>query len=454
MANKPITDRELKAVLSTPGSHNTGALPSGGALHLLVKESGTPGVYSRSWVIRFQVNGRSYRKGLGTYKATPSLTDARKKAADYLAGWKEGVDIRKAPTEQAKPKARTLVKLFPEWIAMKAKLREGRIGGELTQRIEYRVRRHILPVLGDKTLDEITPADVANMLNAIPGTQGTRNKIKAYLAQIFQWARACGYFDQYRIEPTETKLLQPFLAEPQEKAEHRAFLSPSDLPRFIAALSTRDSLSCISSLALLFVILNCGRASMVRGQPLAGVPPLTWKQIERRGKVTVLHIAADQMKVKAAGDFEIILSRQSCAVLEYVKALRLSDSSNPDAVVFPNCHGAPICENSMTHQIRHLDARDRNAGGPGFRDPTHRDKNGAPRIATQHGISRATFRTWVADTAPEKAQIAEACLAHKGTGDSYGGAYNRSALNQHRARLLQEWADFCFSDCLEHFLNK
>ena len=76
------------------------------------------------------------------------------------------------------------------------------------------------------------------------------------------------------------------------------------------------------------------------------------------------------------------------------------------------------------------------------------------KIATQHGVSRASFRTWAADTHPEQKDIAETCLAHRVLGDQYGGAYNRSGYDSARAELLQEWADYCFSACPEHELNK
>ena len=159
------------------------------------------------------------------------------------------------------------------------------------------------------------------------------------------------------------------------------------------------------------------------------------------------------MKDKDAGDFEIILSRQSVNLLEYVKTLHLSNASDPDAVVFPSKHGGPICENTMNKSIKALDAFDLLNGGPGFRDPKQTAKP-KKKIATQHGVSRASFRTWAADTHPEQKDIAETCLAHRVLGDQYGGAYNRSGYDSARAELLQEWADYCFSACPEHELNK
>lgn len=116
----------------------------------------------------------------------------------------------------------------------------------------------------------------------------------------------------------------------------------------------------------------------------------------------------------------------------------------------------------MNKFIKTLDAFDILSGGPGFRDPeqTQKPKKDQPKakpekkIATQHGVSRASFRTWAADTRPEQKDIAETCLAHKKPGDQYGGAYNRSGYDSARAKLLQEWADYCFSACPNHELNK
>ena len=41
--------------------------------------------------------------------------------------------------------------------------------------------------------------------------------------------------------------------------------------------------------------------------------------------------------------------------------------------------------------------------------------------------------------------LVEKCLAHKDPDDRHNGAYRRGTLIRQRKVLLQQWADFCFS---------
>lgn len=68
---------------------------------------------------------------------------------------------------------------------------------------------------------------------------------------------------------------------------------------------------------------------------------------------------------------------------------------------------------------------------------------------TQHGIARATFRTWSQDDALGNdlrfdARTAELCLHHK-VPDAYNGAYERNSSMIRRREMMEAWAKFCFS---------
>lgn len=460
MTKRTLTELELKKKLNTPGFHLVGNLPEGGSLYLKIEKSKTSGEMLRRWVLRYYLNGKRYMKGLKTYKERPLLSAIRKAASAYMQGLENGVDVRKQAPDIPVTAAPTVKTLYLKWLADLETKKNGT--GEQVSRIASRFRNHVLPTLGDKEPDSITSKDIADALNKVDGKQSTKAKVKQHINAFLKWARGSGNMDQLRIGIASAEALSPFVQE-GGTAEHHPFLAPAEIPRFIATLTRPEFIERVGTLALLFAVLNCARAGMIRGRPEASVKPLTWKQISRKkdGR-TILHVKAEQMKDKDAGDFEIILSRQSVNLLEYVKTLHLSNASDPDAVVFPSKHGGPICENTMNKSIKALDAFDLLNGGPGFRDPkqTAKPKKDQPKakpekkIATQHGVSRASFRTWAADTHPEQKDIAETCLAHRVLGDQYGGAYNRSGYDSARAELLQEWADYCFSACPEHELNK
>ncbi len=60
---------------------------------------------------------------------------------------------------------------------------------------------------------------------------------------------------------------------------------------------------------------------------------------------------------------------------------------------------------------------------------------------TVHGLCRATFSTWANETGAARADVIEACLAHRET-DKIRAAYNRAAFAEERRALLDAWADY------------
>src|SRR5215831_14763198 len=82
MAHSNLTDRAVRAV-SEPGTHTDGGERG---LYLRVAKGG-----SKSWLLRYQRDGRRRELGLGGYP-TVSLAEAREKAADARRKVKAGTD--------------------------------------------------------------------------------------------------------------------------------------------------------------------------------------------------------------------------------------------------------------------------------------------------------------------------------------------------------------------------
>ena len=86
---------------------------------------------------------------------------------------------------------------------------------------------------------------------------------------------------------------------------------------------------------------------------------------------------------------------------------------------------------------------------PKWIDKAESLKRGKEVGITQHGIARATFRTWAQDDSLGNdrrfdARTAELCLHHKVT-DAYNGAYERNASMIRRREMMEAWAEYCFS---------
>lgn len=60
---------------------------------------------------------------------------------------------------------------------------------------------------------------------------------------------------------------------------------------------------------------------------------------------------------------------------------------------------------------------------------------------TVHGLARATFSTWAAETGAARPDVVEACLAHS-EADLVRKAYMRAQFNEERRELLQAWAGY------------
>ena len=94
-----------------------------------------------------------------------------------------------------------------------------------------------------------------------------------------------------------------------------------------------------------------------------------------------------------------------------------------------------------------LHERSLQSGGKGWIDPVLSKKEGVLVIATQHGTSRASFKTWTKNGENRKLfdeEAVELCMAHK-LQDDYGGAYNRATLEPERRQVMEAWGQYCFS---------
>jgi integrase len=66
---------------------------------------------------------------------------------------------------------------------------------------------------------------------------------------------------------------------------------------------------------------------------------------------------------------------------------------------------------------------------------------------TVHGM-RSTFRDWAAERTSYPNHVVEQALAHA-IGNAVEAAYRRSDLFELRARLMQQWSDFCTTPKIE-----
>ena len=169
-----------------------------------------------------------------------------------------------------------------------------------------------------------------------------------------------------------------------------------------------------AALCLRFAMLTAARSGEARGA--------TWDEIDLKAKVWT--VPAERMKGKR--EHRVPLSAMAVALLK--------DLTHREGPLFASGSGNELSDMALTQCIRRLDRTQQTTDEPKkWHDPKLK------RIATAHGIARATFRTWAAECTNFPPVVAEACLAHI-SGDKVELAYQRGEFVAQRAALLHAWA--------------
>lgn len=361
-------------------------------------DSITPGLYlqitgsaGRSWLYRYQIDGRAHQIGLGPTRAV-SLEQARNAAADLRRQHRLGTDplkARDAEKLQHRAKAITFAECFDAYTAAHS------AGWKPKHAALWRssVTQHALPVLGSLPVQAIDTAAVLRALTPIWTTKPeTAAKLRSRIEAVLDQARVLGH--RAAENPARWRgHLDKLLAAPGKvrRVEHRAAMAYSNIPEFMARLRAREG---IDARALEFCILVAARSHEVLGA--------RWQEFDLDNAVWTVPAT----RMKAGAKHRVPLSPAALEIVEAVK----SDSD----LVFP------VGDQSGRAIYRELKRM-----GIG---------------TTAHGF-RSTFRDWAGESGIPR-EVAEAALAHV-VGNKAERAYARSDLFERRRALMKSWARYC-----------
>jgi integrase len=385
-------------------------LHDGGGLYLRVSATG-----AKSWVFRFQLDGKRRDMGLGPYPDI-SLAEARAKASAHRKQRHDGIDPLDAKEAQRQAqrqaqrliiaKGRTFREMAEEFIGRNE---AGWRNAKHRQQWRNTLQTYAYPTLGELPVAAIDTGLVVQVLDPIwtakPETAGrVRGRIEAVLdAATVRGFRQGPNPAQWKgnlahVLPARTKV---------RRVEHHAALAFDDLPEFLAALRGRRS---TAARALEFAILTAARTGEVLGT--------TWGEIELLAKVWT--VPANRMK--GGREHRIPLSEAALAVLENVRpsALQKEGELDPAAPVFPGPRRALPMSNMVFLMLL------RRMKHEGF---------------TVHGF-RSTFSDWAAERTAYPREVVEMALAHA-VENKVEAAYRRGDLFDKRRRLMDAWAGFC-----------
>ncbi len=381
-------------------------LHDGGGLYLRVSGTG-----AKSWVFRFQLDGKRRDMGLGPFPDI-SLADARGKASAHRKLRHEGIDPldAKAAHRQALrvsvAKGRTFRECAIEFIE---KNRAGWRNAKHAAQWTATLATYVYPTLGELPVSAIDAGLVVQVLDPIwaqkPETAG---RVRGRIEAVLDAATVRGFRQGPNPAQWKGNLAHILPARAKvRKVEHHAALPFDDMPEFLAALRGREGMS---ARALEFAILTAARTGEALGA--------RWGEIDLAAKLWT--VPAERMK--AGREHRVPLSEAALAVLDKVRPLALTRDGEPDpaAPVFPGPRRAlPLSNMVLLMLLRRMGRAD----------------------LTAHGF-RSSFSDWAAERTAYPREVVEMALAHA-VENKVERAYRRGDLFDKRRQLMDAWARFC-----------
>ncbi len=372
-----------------PGLHH-----DGGGLYLQVS-IGAGGVVNRSWILRYMLDRRPRKMGLGSAELV-SLAEARERAmqARKLARVEavDPIEARLAARQAARAEAArnmTFEECCNRYIAAH---QSAWTNARHRNQWPETLAAYAYPVMGTLPVGSIDTAIVMRVVEPLWNTkQETAARLRARIERVLDWATVSGF--RAGENPARLKGHLDQLLAKRNKARtvrHLAAVPHAELPGFMGALKQREG---IAARALEFCILTAART----GEVLHA----RWDEIDTAAKLWVIPAA----RMKSAREHRVPLSDSATAIL--------ADLPRNGAFVFEG-HRAHM---AMLKVLQKMGRRE-----------------------TVHGF-RAAFKTWASEQTAFPADVVEAALAHV-VGDKVERAYARGDLFEKRRRLMADWASY------------
>jgi integrase len=388
-----LTARQIVAAKPSQGERLL--LADGGNLHCQVTR-GKSDAINRSWIFRYELDGRRHDLGLGSLNDL-DLAEARTKARGLRQQLLDGVDPwatrqqqRRERLAQAAERARamTFKQCAVRCIESHA---DGWRNAEHHRQLITSLEQNVYPFIGDLPVDDIATAHIVKVLESIwKDKPETASRVRGRIEKVLGWATVRGFRSGDNPARWRGHLAELFPAKGKiQKTKHHAALPFAEVPRLMHELAASNY---APTRALQFMILTAARTNEVRGA--------TWDEIDMVAKVWTV----PARRMKAHKEHRVPLSPQALALL--------SGASHADDRIFP------IGEAAMRWLVNKL--------RPGV---------------TPHGF-RSSFRDWAAERTSYPPSVAEQALAHA-IGSKVERAYNRTDLFEKRRRLMADWAAWC-----------
>lgn len=353
-------------------------LSDGNGLILQVTPNG-----KKYWIARTWQGKKEKRKHLGSY---PEMSLKRAREANIL--------YRKAPEEtQGKGSAVTFEALTEDWLKRRM---EGSSSAGHLKTITLRLEKYILPALGQRDVNSITPSDVLAVCRVAEdaGFLETAHRLRGIIGQIFRYGVAC---DICQSDPSGVLrgAIRPYKEVPYptltDKGQIRALVKGVDAYPFP-----------VMRLALWFSLLTFARPGEVRHAEWSEIGEGEWVIPAEKMKMRRMHV--------------VPISPQLAGVIDQLRSL-----TGKQRWLFPSARtkDRPMSEAGVRTALRAI----------GFSKgelTAHSFRSIASTVLNENG--------WEPD-------VIERQLAHEDANKTRA-AYNRSEYMEKRREMMQWWGEW------------
>jgi integrase len=378
--------------LNEPGRYHDGH-------GLYLQLSGEKGQTTRSWVLRYMLNGVARHLGLGSCNDF-TLAEARERARMFRQQITDGIDpVAEREAQRTAAKVETAGQMTFRECADRYIEAHGTGWRNDKHREQWvsSLSKYAHPVIGDLPVAAVALAHIIKILEPIWAKKTTTaDRIRGRIERILAWATVRGLRtgDNPARWGGHLEELFPAKGKIRGKVHHKA-LPFADLPAVMEKLRAIEN---IPARALEFTILTAARSGEAMGAK--------WGELDLRNKVWT--IPAERMKRHR--EQRVPLSERAISILQDLPRLNGDDSVfvrvGRDAL---GRHLAKIVDDG----------------------------------STVHGM-RSTFKDWCRSNTNFADEISEMALAHS-DGNATRAAYARSDLFEKRRKLMDAWSRYCTS---------
>ena len=374
-----------------------GYLNDGGGLYLQIATGG-----SKSWIFRYQLNGRPHMMGLGAV-STFSLQEARERARRCRQLLADGIDPIAEKRARAQSTAAALT--FDQCAARYVEAhRSGWRNAKHADQWTATLKTYASPVFGARPVAQVDTELVRRAIADIWKTKTeTASRVRSRIESVLAWATVHGYRTGDNPARWRGHLDQLLPARAKVRpVEHMEALPYAAVPEFMAKLRQRDTLG---ARALELSILTAGRPGQVAGA--------RWDEIDLDAALWTIPAA----RMKTRRSHEVPLSARAVEILQALAEHKTSD------YVFPGDR-TPRQPMTTAAMLKHA-------------------KQATGSTITAHGF-RSSFKDWATEQTDFAGEVSEMALAHV-VANKVEAAYRRGTLRDKRRLLMDAWATYCAS---------